>query len=53
MDLEFRAFMHKVDGEPTPPLSPPLRGRLSVREFENNDLSLLGRLSDLPSEVER
>ena len=52
VNLELRALVHEVDGEPVPPLSRPLRGGLSVQQFRDCDVSLLDRLSDPPPECD-
>jgi len=52
IDLQLRAPMRAEDHEPVPPLSRPLRGRLSVLAFRNHDLPVLNQLSDLPPELD-
>ena len=51
-DLQLRAPKHKTDYMPFPPLSRPLRGRLSVQTFRRHDLPVLDRLSDLPPDLD-
>ena len=52
VDLQLCVLTLKEDGEPIPPLSRPLRGRLDIQQFWNDDLSLLDHLSDPPPELD-
>jgi len=52
INLQLHAPMYRMDYKPSPPLSRPLRGRLSVQKFRCYDLPVLDRLSDLPPELD-
>jgi len=50
--LEFKSLTCEADGLPAPPLSRPLRGKLSIVEGKIRDQALFNKLSNPPPELD-
>jgi len=51
-NLNLQALLFAVGGEPAPPLSRPLRGRLAIAECKADYRALFDKLSDPPPELD-